>query len=268
MLAQRIATGAVLGALVIAAIVWLPPAVGGLALGAFWLLGAREWAGFARLPRPATVVYVAVAALAMLGASLLVGERSVTDSALAIAFAWWLVALAALRRHPRPVPRALIVGAGLATLVPSWALLAFLHSRPSSGPAWVLTLLAIVWSADVGAYVFGRLLGRRKLAPAISPGKTWEGVLGGLVCASATGWLASLLLGAPQAALAGLAAVTAAGSVVGDLTVSLFKRNAGLKDSGHLLPGHGGVLDRIDSVTAATAVFVLGLLVTGIITRS
>jgi phosphatidate cytidylyltransferase len=130
----------------------------------------------------------------------------------------------------------------------------------------VLILLAIVWSADIGAYAFGRLLGKHKLAPTVSPGKTWEGVGGGLVSASAVGALASPMLDVPALELALLAAVTAAGSIVGDLTVSLFKRNAGLKDSGHLLPGHGGVLDRIDSLTAAVAVFVLGLVATGIIT--
>lgn len=266
MLGQRIATGAVLGILVVAAIVWLRPLYAGIVLGIFWLLGVGEWAGFARLARTATAVYVAVAGAAMLGGTLILDERAVIYVVLAVAAAWWLIAIAALRRHPRPVSRPLTAVAGFAALLPAWLLLAYLHARPGSGSAWVLILLAIVWSADIGAYAFGRLLGKHKLAPTVSPGKTWEGVGGGLVSASAVGALASPMLDVPALELALLAAVTAAGSIVGDLTVSLFKRNAGLKDSGHLLPGHGGVLDRIDSLTAAVAVFVLGLVATGIIT--
>ena len=265
---QRIVTGAILGALVVAAIVWLPPIVAGIALGVFWLLGVREWADFARLARGATIVYVTVAGFGMLTGTLIVAERSALYVMLAIAALWWLIALAALQRHPRVVSRPLIAAAGFATLLPAWALLAFLHTQAGRGPAWVLTLLAIVWAADVGAYAVGRLWGKTKLAPTVSPGKTWEGVGGGLACAAAAGWLAGRILEVPALELVVVALLTAAGSIVGDLTVSLFKRNAGVKDSGRLLPGHGGVLDRIDSMTAAVAVFVLGLVATGIITRS
>jgi phosphatidate cytidylyltransferase len=127
-------------------------------------------------------------------------------------------------------------------------------------------MLAIVWAADVGAYAVGRSFGKNKLAPSVSPGKTWEGVVGGLCCAGVVGGLAGYVLGTTALLFAALAVVTAALSVVGDLNVSMFKRNAGLKDSGSLLPGHGGVLDRIDSVTAAVAIFVLGLALIGIIT--
>jgi phosphatidate cytidylyltransferase len=127
-----------------------------------------------------------------------------------------------------------------------------------------MTVLAIVWAADVGAYAFGRWLGRTKLAPAVSPGKTWEGVAGGLLLAGVAAGLAAPWLDLPVARLAGLGVVTALASVLGDLTQSMFKRNAGLKDSGKLLPGHGGVLDRIDSLTAAIPVFAGGLLLFGI----
>ena len=123
----------------------------------------------------------------------------------------------------------------------------------------LFTLLLIVWSADVGAYAFGRLLGRRKLAPAVSPGKTWEGVTGGLVTAGLAAGLAAAWVGVPANRLIVLAVATALISVLGDLTQSMFKRNVGLKDSGKLLPGHGGVLDRIDSLTAAVPAFVIGL---------
>ena len=266
MLAQRILTGAVLGALVVATVLWLPPIAAGLVLGALWLLGVREWAGFARLGASTTIAYVLAAAVLMLVASRLVSERAVTYAVLAIAILWWLVALTALHRYPRAISRGSTAAAGFAALLPAWALLAVLHTQPEQGRWWILTLLAIVWSADVGAYGVGRAIGRTKLAPRVSPGKTWEGVAGGLLCASLTGWLASRFLGIEALELGLLAAATAAVSVVGDLTVSLFKRNAGLKDSGRLLPGHGGVLDRIDSLTAATSVFVLGLAAAGIIT--
>src|SRR5262249_5828361 len=107
--------------------------------------------------------------------------------------------------------------------------------------------------------------GRIKLAPAVSPGKTWEGVTGGLVAAAAAAWAAAILLKLPPGALLALGAVTALASVVGDLAVSLFKRNVGLKDTGTLLPGHGGVMDRIDSLIAAVPVFVFGLMLARIV---
>ena len=120
--------------------------------------------------------------------------------------------------------------------------------------------MLIVWAADVGAYAFGRLLGRTKLAPAVSPGKTWEGVTGGLLPGRRSPRV-SRRPGStcPSRRLVALGVVTALVSVLGDLTQSMFKRNVGLKDSGKLLPGHGGVLDRIDSLTAAVPVFVGGL---------
>jgi phosphatidate cytidylyltransferase len=128
-----------------------------------------------------------------------------------------------------------------------------------------MTLLVIVWAADVGAYAIGRWLGRVKLAPKVSPGKTWEGVTGGVLLAALAAWAAAVLLGLPAAPLIGLGIATALASVVGDLTVSMFKRNVGLKDSGTLLPGHGGVLDRIDSLTAAVPIFALGLKLAGLL---
>jgi phosphatidate cytidylyltransferase len=146
-----------------------------------------------------------------------------------------------------------IVGCFIAVMV------LFNHS-----PLFLLSVMALVWIADVGAYFFGKAFGKRKLAPTISPGKSWEGALGGafavlltatlsIACAPAAAWLADTFAVRLQAkmgwplALAMLALIVAA-SVVGDLFESLLKRRAGLKDSSNLLPGHGGVLDRIDSL--------------------
>jgi len=128
---------------------------------------------------------------------------------------------------------------------------------------WFMLLLLVVWGADVGAYFTGRFLGRRKLAPRISPGKTWEGVWGGQATVILVCIVAAMLLdldGRQTLGLAVAGVVSAAISVIGDLTVSLMKRQSGLKDSGRLLPGHGGVLDRFDSFIAALPIFVLCLL--------
>jgi phosphatidate cytidylyltransferase len=123
----------------------------------------------------------------------------------------------------------------------------------------------VVIAADVGAYFAGRSLGRRKLAPLVSPGKTWEGVLGGLSMVALVAWGGAAHFGLPQLAVVVFGCAVGVFSIIGDLTESMFKRAAGLKDSGALLPGHGGLLDRIDSVTAAAPLYALGLFGSGVI---
>lgn len=142
----------------------------------------------------------------------------------------------------------------------------FIHSHFEQGGWIMMYLLTLVWMADIGAYFSGKNFGRNKLAPGISPGKTWEGVLGGLVVNSI--WITLIYFltdgwGVNYPAFLILGLITSALSVVGDLYESILKREAGLKDSGKILPGHGGVLDRIDSVIAATPVFLFGLYVLG-----
>jgi phosphatidate cytidylyltransferase len=127
------------------------------------------------------------------------------------------------------------------------------------GAQWLLFALCLVWAADVGAYFAGRSFGHTKLAPQVSPGKTWEGVLGGLVFAGLVALWGSWWFALPALKLVPVCLVVVAFSVVGDLTESLLKRFAGLKDSGTLFPGHGGVMDRIDSLTSAMPVLLLGL---------
>lgn len=263
---QRIVTAGVFGVAVVAAILYLPSLWVGLSLGALWLIGVREWAGFARLRRPATIVYVVIIAVLMALAGLLVDAGAIVTITLAASACWWLVTIVALYLYPRVIPASLTVVAGVATLLPPWVLLAWLHSAHDDGPVLILMLLAVVWAADTGAFFVGRACGRHKLAPQVSPGKTWEGVIGGLLLAGLVGAIAGAVTGYGALEVALVGVTSAAISVVGDLNVSMFKRNAGLKDSGSLLPGHGGVLDRIDSVTAAAAMFVLGLLLVGIIT--
>jgi len=265
-LIQRVVTAGVFGVAVVASILLLPSVWTGLVLGVFWLLGAREWARFAKLGTAASIAFVASNAVLMVAAARLLDATSFVEVVLVAAAIWWLLAAIMLLNYPQPLSSPFSIFAGLLTLQSCWALLSWLHAAIDDGRYLILVLLAIVWSADTGAFFAGRALGRHRLAPQISPGKTWEGVIGGLVLAAVVGAAAGAFTGYGAGALGLVAVPTAAVSVLGDLTVSMFKRNAGLKDSGRLLPGHGGVLDRIDSITPATAMFVLGLLLVGIIT--
>lgn len=188
------------------------------------------------------------------------GAQSVAIAALV----WWLLAVLALWAYPRRLPAAAVMLSGPIALLPAWFLLAYVHGSGPQGPLLALSLLAIIWAADVGAYLFGRRFGRVKLAPRISPGKTWEGVLGGLFLATMAALVSGIVLDLPLLAFVSVAIAATLVSVIGDLTMSMFKRYVGLKDSGKLLPGHGGVLDRIDSVSAAVPFFFFGIQVAGI----
>jgi phosphatidate cytidylyltransferase len=128
-----------------------------------------------------------------------------------------------------------------------------------------LWLLMLVIGADIGAFFTGRNFGRLKLAPHVSPGKTWEGAIGGLCAVAFVALGGALYFGLPALPCVAFGCAVGIFSVVGDLTESMFKRSAGLKDSGGLLPGHGGILDRIDSVTAAAPLYALGLFGSGVI---
>jgi phosphatidate cytidylyltransferase len=157
--------------------------------------------------------------------------------------------------------------AGVLVTLPCWASFVALHARPDHGPVLSLTLLVMVWLADSGAYFAGKRWGRTKLAPVISPGKTWEGVLGGIAVSASAVLLAGYWYSRSlewTLVLAPVALLTVMFSIVGDLLESLMKRQAGVKDSGSIIPGHGGVLDRIDSLTAAAPIFLAGLLWSGL----
>lgn len=264
MLTQRIITGSALVGITVGSLLFLDGIWVGLIFGAMWLLGAREWAGFARLDGPAMLAFVVIVAILMASLGLPALPRSAIWLTIAISILWWSIALFSVFRHPRRLSRSFVLAAGVATLVPPWILASSLHSRPN-GKRLLLTILFIVWAADVGAYLVGRSIGSRKLAPAVSPGKTWEGVVGGLGFAIVVGYLVSSVVELTALHLTILALATAAASIVGDLTVSMFKRNVGLKDSGSILPGHGGILDRMDSMTSAVTVFVLGAFMMGAI---
>lgn len=225
--------------------------------------GAFEWSRLAGLDTTGSrLAYVGAVAVA----SIIAIEQLPAEAfggLLAVTMAWWLIALVIVVRYPIRIPRWLSVVGGLLTLVPTaFALAALVRNRmlvDLQGVFLLLFVLVSIWGADVGAYFAGRGFGRRKLAPHVSPNKTWEGVIGGV--------LATALIGAAGAAYSGLAwyrlvplcIATGLVSIVGDLTVSLFKREAGVKDSGSLFPGHGGILDRIDSIAAGAPLFVAGI---------
>ncbi|HBG52084.1 phosphatidate cytidylyltransferase [Candidatus Macondimonas diazotrophica] len=250
---------------IVAAVLLLPnPWVAVLFAAIVWGAG-QEWTALMGLPhdggRAAGVVL-----LPLMAATYVWGDLDAVGVLLGVALFWWVLATIWVVCFPVGLPggaslrgRKLLVG--LLLLLPAWLALITLHGS-AEGPRWVLLLLVMIWLADAGAYYAGRRFGRRKLAPQVSPGKTWAGFWGGLAAGLAAGLLGPLLLRLEMPALGAYALtclVTVAGSVVGDLTVSMFKRQMGVKDTGHLLPGHGGILDRIDSLTAAAPIFTWGL---------
>ncbi len=235
-----------------------------LFIGAVVSLGGWEWAQLAGFSaQPLRIAYAAVVAGLLYGLYLL---PQLAPWLLLLSLLWWLLAALLVMSYPRskaylhaPLSKPLI---GLLILLPAWQGLVLLKQWPL-GNTLIIAVMVLVWGADIGAYFAGRAFGKRKLAPHVSPGKSWEGVLGGLL----TCLLIALGVGlyrhwSGQELLVALLATAALVmvSVLGDLAESLFKREAGIKDSSNLLPGHGGILDRIDSLTAAVPMFALLLL--------
>jgi phosphatidate cytidylyltransferase len=244
----------------------LPPAATLALVVVAILVGGWEWSAFVAPTRPALrAAFVALLALGIAAAWPLSGTRSGMLALLVVAGLWWLLAVFWILRGPQRVGAVLAAVAGIASLVPVAVALGRLRLEPGQG-AWVLLFaLLVIMAADVGAYFAGHRFGRIKLAPGVSPGKTWEGVIGGLLFSLIIAIVGARLLGWPVAVVAPLAVGAAAFSVVGDLMESLMKRHSGLKDSGHLFPGHGGILDRFDSLTAGIPLLVLGLLQAGLV---
>jgi phosphatidate cytidylyltransferase len=258
-LRRRVLTAVVLAAALIAILLWLPPVATVVALTAMLLAGAWEWSAFLRLSTAARrLTYVALVALLLPLAWRVSADHDSRDLILVAAVLWWLTALLWVAFAPRRVTPWAAGVAGVLALVPSWLALVWLRLAPPHGQ-WVLFTLLLVWVADIGAFFFGRRFGRIRLAPAVSPGKTWEGVLGGVGLSSLVAVGGSAWFHVPLAVFLPLCLATVAFSVVGDLTESLLKRFAGMKDSGTVFPGHGGVMDRIDSLTGAAPVLLLGL---------
>lgn len=256
----RLLTAFGLGLATVLIVLYAPAALMAAVLGVALLIGGWEWSAFIGLGAGARSVYVLILGLlAALGVRY-TAPLSAFVHLMGLTVAWWLLALAWIACMPSRVSRVAAALAGLLVLVPTWLALVRIDARWVHGPQWTLFVLALAFAADTGAFFTGRRLGRLHLAPRVSPNKTWEGVIGGMLLALALAALANAWFRLPWESFLPLCLAGAAFSVIGDLTESLLKRHVHLKDSGRLFPGHGGMLDRIDSVTAAAPVMALGLI--------
>lgn len=277
MLKQRVITALIMAGLFLGAIFFLQPTALAVLFGLLVLAGGWEWSRLAGWESGlARGAYVAILAALLAGLYLhcqLGGEptRERVQPVLGLACLWWSFALLWVRSYPGSAAlwsnRFMRSVIGLLILAPAWTAAIYLLSYPRGGLLLVV-MVVIVASADIGAYFSGKRFGKHKLAPHVSPAKTWEGFWGGEACAALVGvvlWWSLPAQGAHISLLAALAIVltTAMTSVLGDLSVSMVKRESGAKDSGSLLPGHGGMLDRLDSLCGAAPVFTLGLLLAG-----
>lgn len=267
MLKERVATAIVLLGGLLAALFLLPTRQFAIPVAGIVALGAFEWASLAKVGRAGRYAYAAFAAI--LFGAIVWGFQAIDPSRREVALiyavpaAFWLLVVPIWLARGWGMPSksiALIVG--ILVVIPAGLAVVSLHSI---APYVVLMLLAFVWIADIAAYFVGRAIGKRKLAPSISPGKSWEGALGALaatsiyaiICAMVLPQLSVIVKGGLWVMCLAIAALLWALSIAGDLFESLLKRRAGVKDSGTLLPGHGGVLDRIDSITSTLPVAAL-----------
>lgn len=284
MLKERVLSAIVMIALVLGALFLLPPLPFTLALSALIVLGMWEWAQFVGFKRPIARAIVAFVTTCLLffpiiaATTQIQASRFLTDETTPLLFIgciWWIVAFGLVVTYPKSdrvwaksVSAKFIFGC--CTLLPFFigtlALRFYQYNLDEYRGLYVLLyVFLLVWGADSGAYFAGRAFGKRKLAPKVSPGKSWEGVIGGILTSAL---IAVIFLKAMPENVFGrevaivpfliLSLLTVVASVLGDLTESMFKRQAGIKDSSQLIPGHGGILDRIDSLTAAIPVFATG----------
>ncbi|MET2899369.1 phosphatidate cytidylyltransferase [Vibrio rotiferianus] len=273
---QRIITALILAPLVILGIFKLPLIGFMIALTAVTLLGFWEWTQFTESN---SRIAALVPAAAVTGLSFLFISPDVTSlnqpaaphyALLALGFAWWIIASGMAITYPKTTnlwqgSKALRHVFGFLTLIPFlWSVIILRASDisvdPYHGAKLVLYVCFLVWAADSGAYFAGKSMGKRKMAPHVSPNKTIEGLIGGIIAALIVGWLFAgwfdIQFTSPLHMVI-ITLITVVISVLGDLVESMFKRVSGIKDSSNIIPGHGGILDRIDSLTAAFPVFAL-----------
>ncbi|WP_218354800.1 phosphatidate cytidylyltransferase [Alteromonas lipotrueiana] len=278
MLKQRIITALILAPLALIAILFMPMGWFQIAIAGVVALGAYEWANMSGIiERPKKVALMVSAFVICVLLSLIVDVDKIWYQGqlhglyhfiLGIAAAWWVVSLAMIVAYPRfsafwRSSKPIRVGFGALTLIPTWVAVVSLRTNlhdvdPFYGASLIFYVLGIVWAADIGAFFVGVKFGRHKLRPNVSPGKTLEGLLGGIAASFAIIAFAALHYHVTFSRIwlhLLIGGITVAVSALGDLNESMLKRCAGIKDSGKLLPGHGGVLDRIDSLTAAFPVF-------------
>jgi phosphatidate cytidylyltransferase len=264
-LRKRVITAVVAAAVLLVVILWLPAVATAVVVTVTVLAGAWEWSAFLRLPGVAfRAVYVGFIAAMMPVAWYITTTPEGRNIVLTAAVVWWVGAFGWIILAPHRVTSWTAAVAGVLALIPAWLALVRLRLDVPHGAEWVLFTLLLVFAADIGAFFAGRRFGRLRLAPSVSPGKTWEGALGGAAASALVAVAGATWFDVPLRSFVPLCLAAVAFSVVGDLTESLLKRFAGVKDSGTLFPGHGGVMDRIDSITGAAPVLLLGLSVLGV----
>ncbi|WP_303784859.1 phosphatidate cytidylyltransferase [Azovibrio restrictus] len=268
MLKERGLTAVLMLLVLVPAMLWLPQAGWALFTAAIIAIGGWEWGALAGFPERLRKLYGAFLFILMLALLFfLPGLAHWPDAGLSpfllavygAASLFWLILVPLWLRQRWPCRGGGGALLGLMVLLPAW--LAAVQFRDQGVPV-LLAVLSLAWVADIAAYFSGRAFGRHKLAPSISPGKTWEGVAGAVLGVLVLGLLAGPRGDVGIVTWAALLVLLTAVSVVGDLFESLLKRQAGIKDSSALLPGHGGVLDRIDSLTAVLPVWACFFLLT------
>jgi phosphatidate cytidylyltransferase len=267
----RLLAALVMGPVAIGSVLFLPTPWLVAMAAILFLAGLWEWFRLAEIDDTLQRTMLLVANLALMVALVWAQSRGggslpLFRLAIVAGVVWWLLAMLWLKHYDFASDhdthaRAFKLGAGTLAIVPAWCALALIHVSEPHGHRWLLLALFVIWAADTGAYFVGRKFGKHKLSPRISPNKTVEGLVGGALTALLVAMIGAPLAGATLGQLPAVALVvlvTVGFSVVGDLYESLLKRHVGAKDSGDLIPGHGGILDRIDSVLAALPVFALG----------
>lgn len=277
MLKQRVITAVVMAALFLAGVFYLPQPALALLFGLLVLAGGWEWARLAGwlsgYSRALFLLALAAIMVTLYSYSDLGGQpsRERIQPVLGLACLWWSFALLWVKSYPASATlwhnRFMCSLIGLLILTPAWVAAVYLLSFPQ-GDVLLVVMVVVVAVADIGAYFTGKTFGRHCMAPAVSPAKTWEGFWGGIVSVIVVGAALWYLLPArgdhiPLLAVLAVVLSTSLASVVGDLSVSMVKRENGSKDSGKLLPGHGGLLDRLDSLCGAAPVFALGIILAG-----
>ncbi|MFI4968668.1 MAG: phosphatidate cytidylyltransferase [Lysobacterales bacterium] len=266
MLKQRTLTALVLAPIAIAIILFLPTAALAVVIGVMCLQALWEWTRLAGLTDRGVRTAIVATNAVLLGLLWWSRDQPAAWVVIGVGLAFWLLSLLWLRNFswaaaPTRENAAIKVIAGEFAVLPAWLALMKLHAGQGDGHAWALFAVVLIWAADIAAYFAGKRYGTTKLAPRISPNKTTAGAWGALggagALAVAGGWLLHVR-GAALIALVVLALLSVAASIAGDLIESLLKRQANVKDSGTLFPGHGGLLDRLDSLFAAIPVFVAG----------
>lgn len=277
MLKQRVITALIITAIFLSALFLLPSGYFAFFMAAVVLIGAYEWAGLSNIhSRILRVIYALVVGGSLLGASWWIGfageatpqlDLQAVQQLLIIGCSFWALALLLVQGYPSSAilwgHKILRLLMGLLVLLPTWVSLVYVRQQ-AEGHWLIILLFLVVAIADTGGYFAGRRFGKHKLAIHVSPGKTWEGFAGGLISNLLLAFILTYGFNLPIGLVLAVVIPTSLVSVLGDLLESMVKRHAGVKDSGTILPGHGGILDRVDGVTAGAPVYALALMTSGL----